>query len=150
MSDRSFDATTAPVTAVQQYRITDLGTLPGGTSSLAHGLNSSGWVVGAADTPGGEFHAILFRSGPLEDLGTLGGKTSLATAVSGSGQVIGQAERADGSLHAFLWEDGHMADLGTLGGRNSALHGFARGAGDTTGSAVGSAETAAGTVHALL
>src|SRR5438067_1820674 len=92
------------------YTLTDLGTLPGGSSSLARGINSAGWVVGAADTAGGEFHAFLFRDGILQDLGTLGGRTSLATALSGSGQVIGQAERADGSLHAFLWSAGRMAD----------------------------------------
>jgi probable HAF family extracellular repeat protein len=74
--------------------------------------------VGTADTAGGQFHAFLFRSGPLQDLGTLGGKTSLATAVNGGGQVIGQAETTDGALHACLWSAGHPQDLGTLGGRN--------------------------------
>src|SRR5262249_21944785 len=41
-----------------------------------------------------------------------------------------------------------MTDLGTLGGSNSALHAFARGAGDRAAPAVGSAETAAGATRA--
>jgi hypothetical protein len=38
-----------PVLATTSYRITDLSTLPGGTQSVAHGLNAVGWVVGTAD-----------------------------------------------------------------------------------------------------
>lgn len=41
-------------------------------------------------------------------------------------------------------------DLGTLGCTNSACHGFAGAAGDRAAPAVGSAETAAGTVRAAL
>src|SRR5262249_15190640 len=59
-------------------------------------------------------------------------------------------QRADGALHASLWTDGHLIDLGTLGGRNSALHGLARGANDATGPPIGSAETAAGVMHAFV
>ena len=133
--------------AATSYAVTDLGLFPGGSSSLARGINAAGWVVGTADTAGGEFHAFLFHDGLLQDLGTLGGRTSLATALSGSGQVIGQAERADGALHAFFWAAGRMTDLGALGGRNSALHSFARGATDGALPGVGSAETPRG-VHA--
>ena len=42
-----------PVLAATSYSITDLGALPGGTQSVAHGLNALGWVVGTADTAGG-------------------------------------------------------------------------------------------------
>jgi probable HAF family extracellular repeat protein len=135
--------------ATTSYTLTDVGTLPGGSSSLARGINAAGSVSGTADTPGGEFHAFLFHDGLMQDLGTLGGRTSLATAVNDAGQVIGQSERADGALHAFLWAGGRMADLGALSGRNSALHSFSRGASDSSLPAVGSAEIAGG-VHALL
>jgi probable HAF family extracellular repeat protein len=135
--------------AVTSYTLTDLGIFPGGSSSLAHGINAAGWVVGTADTASGEFHAFLFHDGLLQDLGTLGGRTSLATALSGSGQVIGQAERADGAMHAFCWANGRMADLGALSGRNSALHSFARGASDSALPGVGSTESPRG-VHAVL
>ena len=35
-----------------RYYATDLGILPGGTSSYAYGINNSGQVVGEADTSG--------------------------------------------------------------------------------------------------
>jgi uncharacterized membrane protein len=38
-----------PVPAATSYSVTDLGTLPGGTQSVAHGLNAVGWVVGTAE-----------------------------------------------------------------------------------------------------
>jgi uncharacterized membrane protein len=38
--------------------MTDLGTLLGGSSSIAHGMNDGGQVVGWADTSGGNWHAF--------------------------------------------------------------------------------------------
>src|SRR5207253_8662749 len=113
-----------------------------------HGINAVGWVVGTADTAGGDFHAFLSAGGATQDLGTLGGKTSTATSLNAAGQVVGKAETAAGAMHAFLFSARAMTDLGTLGGMNSALHGFARGAGDRAAPAVGSAETAAGATRA--
>ncbi len=48
--------------AAQRYSITDLGTLPGGTSSqaFAFGINSRGQVVGVSITASSEFHAVLW------------------------------------------------------------------------------------------
>src|SRR5436190_1549543 len=85
-----------PVLTATSYSITDLGMLPGGTQSVAHGLNALGWVVGTADTAAGDFHAFLAVGGPLVDLGTLGGQTSTATSLNAAGQVVGQAETAAG------------------------------------------------------
>jgi hypothetical protein len=38
----------APIVRAQHYAITDLGTLPGDTASLAWGINSSAMVVGGS------------------------------------------------------------------------------------------------------
>ena len=51
----------------------DLGTLPGGSVSAAHGINASGQVVGYADTSSGYAHAFLYSNGTMTDLGTLPG-----------------------------------------------------------------------------
>ena len=97
----------------------DLGTLPGGSSSVGNGINSgrliTRWkgererervkraeVVGYSDTNGGNFHAFLYSRGVMQDLGTLpGGSTSTANAISRSGEVTGNADTANGSLRAF-------------------------------------------------
>ncbi len=120
---------------------TDLGVLPGGTSSAAFSINSKGLIVGNSQNgdidpliPGlPEVRAVLWKRGEITDLGTLGGNESFAEAVNNRGQVTGLALNAVpdpfsffyiflyGSLggtqtRAFLWDDGVMQDLGTLGG----------------------------------
>jgi uncharacterized membrane protein len=57
-------ATPAPVPV---FTITDLGTLPGGSRSVAFGLNASGAAIGYS-SPGA--HAVLFANGTVVDLGT--------------------------------------------------------------------------------
>ncbi len=52
----------SPFLAHAQYAVTDLGTLPGGTSSNAYAINASGQVVGISDTTSGgssAYHGFL-------------------------------------------------------------------------------------------
>ncbi len=49
--------------------MTDLGTLPGGSFSVAVGINVADQIAGDADVPGGEPHAVLWDHGSLIDLG---------------------------------------------------------------------------------
>src|SRR5436309_2854930 len=62
------------------YTVTDLGTLPGGTSSYAFDMNNAGWVAGSSTlTPDGMTqHAVIWHGGQGTDLGTLGGPNSEA------------------------------------------------------------------------
>ena len=92
----------------------------------ATGINDAGLVVGSADVsakPGTKpRHAVLWRKGIRQDLGTLGGTESRALAVNAPGQIVGVSSitqaAADGNplYHAFFWDTGRMTDLGTLPG----------------------------------
>ncbi|HEY2800813.1 MAG TPA: DUF3466 family protein [Chthoniobacterales bacterium] len=95
----------------------DLGTLSGGTNSVAYGINDSGVVVGASETPQG-LHGFVYENGSMKDLGTLmGGTVSEARAINSSGQIVGDATPA-GSFGGFtvacLYADGVVYDLNTL------------------------------------
>src|SRR6185437_16048841 len=78
-------------------------------------------------------HAVLWRNGHIEDLGTLeGGYETLAFTVNSRGQVAGVAQNLvpdpffplGTQSRTFLWEKGKMKDLGTLGGPSAGLLGF--------------------------
>ena len=80
----------------EYYAVTDLGTLPGGASSNAYGINDVGQVVGSSEVAGGAGHA--FRWTPttlLQDLGTLpGGSGSQASGINVCGLIAGQSDLA--------------------------------------------------------
>ncbi len=122
-------------------KITDLGTLEGGTESEAFAVNARGQAVGAATNgipdPSSivgvttQVRAFLWQNGAMQDLGTLpGGTDALALLVNERGQIVGQSYTGSSippptpsctpteglTLHGFLWENGKMVDLGTLGG----------------------------------
>ena len=122
--------------------LTDLGALPGGANSNAFAINTRGVIAGLAQNgaidpllvssppPWGiqVMHAVVWESGHITDLGTLGGYLSVAQAINDKGQVVGLALNdvpdpistlglyLATQMRAFLWEKGAMRDLGTLGG----------------------------------
>jgi probable HAF family extracellular repeat protein len=114
---------------------TDLGVLPGGSSSYALWISQNGLITGNSQNgevdpliPGlPEIRAVIWRDGQIIDLGTLeGGHESVASAVNNRGQVVGAFNNIISDpfslvgngyqVRAFLWHDGSMEDLGTLGG----------------------------------
>lgn len=141
--------------APTRYDLTVLPSL-GGASSAGNSINDRNDVAGRSNLPGdARRHAILWRSGSLVDLGTLGGPNSSVPwpvknehgVISGISQTgkrdpLGEAwscaaffPTATGSGHqcvGFRWKDGVMRALPTLGGTN----GFATGTnnrGETAG-----------------
>ena len=118
--------------------LTDLGALPSVNNSGPTWISDSGLVSGFSEnglidplTEFPEFHAVLFKNGRVNDLGTMGGNESVAYSVNDRGQVVGCATTAvvesyawpygqpcfgPQQSRAFIWQYGAMKDLGTLGG----------------------------------
>ena len=103
---------------------TDLGTLPGGSWSLAEGLSGNGDVAGYGDTASGIRGFVWTPGSGLTQLGTLGGGSSYGMGVNDAGEVAGSAAVGSGYLHAASWLGGTATDLGTLGGGNSYAYGI--------------------------
>jgi len=125
----------ARVSAAQEYRAVDLGTLPGDTCSYGYSGNVIGEVAGiswdcyASDVDAK--HAFLWsKAKGMVALGTFSGGDGMAYAhsVNNWSQVVGSAEIVESTSpwfateHAFLWtaRDG-MKDLGALPGDDFSL-----------------------------
>lgn len=83
--------------------------------SSASGINSTNEIVGSSDNAAGNSHAVMWKTGTVTDLGTLGGSQSAAFAVNNLGQVVGWAHTASEATHVFLYQNGAMTDLGAFG-----------------------------------
>jgi len=102
----------------------DLGTLAGGSWTLAEGLSGNGDVAGYGDTAVGIRGFVWVPGEGLEELGTLGGGSSYGMSVDDAGRAAGSAAVTGGYLHAAEWLNGAATDLGTLGGNNSYAYGI--------------------------
>jgi probable HAF family extracellular repeat protein len=119
---------------------------PTSLSSWALGINSSGMIVGAGTTVGGQTVATYWQGSTAYQIGLLGGSFSSAYGVNNTGEVAGTTMVPNGAMAAFTWSSGGaMHDLGTLGGANS--WGVAI---NDSGMVAGSAQIALGYTHAFL
>jgi len=129
--------------------VTNLGVLPGGSNSVAYGINDRGEVVGSSDDASGRMYAFLWteRDG-MRSLGTLpGDNRSSAAAISDSGDVVGWSAADNGPSRPFIWSAGlGMRELDAPSGTTLSAATSINGRGDV----VGWASLAGGAYHALL
>lgn len=87
-------------------RITNLGTLPGGTNSTTVALNDAGVVAGNSITEDGHLRAVRWdKKGNITDLGTLPGYTdSIAEMINNRGTIAGQGGNGQSPGPALLWD----------------------------------------------
>jgi probable HAF family extracellular repeat protein len=144
----------------QNGTVLDLGAFPPADENCSNALavsESGDLVVGGSENEiidpilgVKELRAVLWRSGHIKDLGTLGGSHSLANSLNDHGQVAGFALNAvpdpfsfyylaflssNGTqTRAFLWDKNNgMRDLGTLGTGNDAFASFLNARGQVAG-----------------
>jgi probable HAF family extracellular repeat protein len=88
------DANSLPP-APRKYAVQVLPGLGGGGGAFS--INNVGWAAGISNPPGDTLdHALLWRSGQMTDLGTLGGyNSSVATNKNEIGWLAGASETAD-------------------------------------------------------
>jgi probable HAF family extracellular repeat protein len=129
----------------------DLGTLPGGDSSQAYGINNAGKVIGFSFNSQGFSRGFAWTQGKgMIELGTLpGGTYSAAIAIDSLGDVVGYSDysNSNGVANAVGWTpDGKIHNLGALPGSafNNCL-----GVNDK-GKVVGTSVLSAGILHAFL
>ena len=88
-----------------------------GAAGHGNGINDAGQVVGAVEivTSTATSHAVLWDSGMVIDLGTLGGTNSAALAISNTRQIVGWSDvGGDPRRHATLWIGTTPTDLNSL------------------------------------
>ena len=88
-------------------KMTDLGTLGYGDTSVAKAINGSGVVAGTASTAAG-YHAFIYSGGTMTDLNNLipagsGWVLTGATGINDAGQIICNAQNTTtNQTHALL------------------------------------------------
>ncbi|MEU1589227.1 hypothetical protein [Micromonospora sp. NPDC005710] len=116
----------APVPgAPTSYRLVDLGTL-GGDSSSASAMNGRGDVVGRAQAADGTYRGFLWRHGRMVDLGAF-----TPTDVNDRGQVIGYS-----SSGGHIWHHGVLRPLDGPSARPVAINNRGQVVGYTDGGPV--------------
>lgn len=116
----------APSQPAPRFAVAELATL-GGASSEARAVNSSGQIVGEAETSQHTLHACLWQNGGVTDLGVPPGfADSHARALNDAGDVVGTATpgKADENGQAVLWRRGRCVALAAKGAPQSTATGI--------------------------
>ena len=132
--------------AAQTYTVTDLGALNSNGYSVAHAVNATAEVTGAAGANNSNTSEVfLYSNGTMSNLGTLGGPSGIGNGINASGQVAGYSQNSSNTYRAFLTSGGKMTDIGDLGGGSAVAYAI-----NDVGQVVGSAVTSDGSNHPFL
>lgn len=131
--------------------VTDLGTVPGYSNSIAQAVNASGMaaIVSESTVTPSDFVSGISTAGSVIPLGTLGGTETIALGLDDRGDAVGKATTSGSNpstTTAFYYNAAtqSMVNLGTLGGATSIAYGI-----NNSGVIVGQADTAGGSTHAF-
>jgi len=123
------------------YNVVDLGLLPSNIASAALGLTSSGTAVGYSIASDASQRAVLYQSGNVTEIGSLGGAANTAYGINNLGRIVGQTA-VGSNQHPFYVDSfgaGSVQDLGTFGGANGQTNAVS-----LTGQMVGAAQDGSG------
>lgn len=133
--------------------MTDVGTLPGGSTAVAHDVNGTGDIVGAASNGLATRPFVAVGGSEPVDLGTLAGtptSSGRAWAVNDRGDVAGLSRNAaDNTSEATLWPEGTPGSAVSLGSLGEGLFSQAY-ALNNQRSAVGESSVPSGDGHAVV
>ncbi|MFT5286851.1 MAG: putative membrane protein [Planctomycetota bacterium] len=116
------------------FTYVDLGTLPGGSSSVAYGMNDAQQIVGWATIPGCLTmnglqcrRAYVWDDGVMTSLPMLpGDEDGFARGINNNGLIVGTSESdvlfGSGTYHAVSWSGGLVSALPDLGNGTSFAH----------------------------
>jgi RNA polymerase sigma factor (sigma-70 family) len=99
--------------AVGNYALQVIATIPGLTSSQALGVNNQGQVVGMIEGSNGLVHAFVWEQGRTTDLGTFGGSKAIATSINSLGEIVGVVS-TNGQRRVYLLSRTNVTDLGMI------------------------------------
>jgi probable HAF family extracellular repeat protein len=103
------------------YTITNLGNL-GMTDITATGINSNGQVTGFGTTSQGDYHAFLWVSGLMSDLGVSASSYESQTGKINSSGVIAGTQTGGAGTQASYWSGGAYSSLGGVGSSASGIN----------------------------
>lgn len=95
---------------------------PQGTTP--HGINRSGVVVGQGNLTSSSFHAFVYASGQMADIGPPGSLQASAVAINDAGQVVGNYYTAPGNAGPFVYANGTFNFLGQPAGTSASAAGI--------------------------
>jgi probable HAF family extracellular repeat protein len=110
----------AHLVSAQIYKVTDLGTFPGGTVSQGQAINQFGQIAGYARFANFNAHGIFWSDFTgLVNLPSIPPESNfaIAQAINNRGEMAGYSNYNQyQNSHAVLWTQGKLIDLGALNG----------------------------------
>jgi len=135
---------------------TDLGTLPGGVTNVASGVNNRGDVIGDVQFADGTVHAFLWtKHSPMQDLGVPDGDfvsvVPCCNAINNSGDIVGfSCPGPMGNCRAIVRRNNQWVDMNELALPGTSLYLTGVASINDSGQIAGVGVTPSGDTHGFL